>query len=124
MTVRQLAARARRALGKSPVYLAARGVEAIRWRAQRPWSAVVPKLVTARTLLRESGAADIDDLWNSLARRPFFLSSDDRTGWTDAFDREYAAAREQILADADRSLRHEFDLLGSGPIALGDRIPW
>src|SRR5439155_7202590 len=27
-------------------------------------------------------------------------------------------------ADADRSLRHEFDLLGSGSVELGDRIPW
>jgi hypothetical protein len=124
MTIGQFAARAKRALRKSPRYLAARGVEAIRTRAQRPWSAVLPKLITARTLLRESGAADVDELWNALAARPFFLSPDARTSWTDVFKREYPALCERIVADADRSLRHEFDLLGSGPVELGDRIPW
>jgi hypothetical protein len=124
MTVGQFAARAKRALRKSPRYLAARGIEAIRWRAQRPWSAVVPKLVTVRTLLRESGASDVDELWNSLAARPFFLSPDHRDSWTHVFEREYPGLRERIVADADRCLRHEFDLLGSGPVALGERIPW
>jgi len=124
MTVGQFAARAKRALRKSPRELAARGAEAIRWRAQRPWSALVPKLVTTRTLLRESGAADVDELWNALARRPFFLSPDDSASWTDVFTREYAGVRDRIVADADRSLRHEFDLLGSGPVELGDQIPW
>jgi hypothetical protein len=117
-------ARAKRALGKSPRYLAARGIEAIRWRAQRPWSAVVPRLMTAQSLLRESGEKTIDDLWAAVAARPFFLSSADRAAWTAAFDRDHAGARPQILADADRSLRHEFDLLGSGPVALGGEIPW
>src|SRR5580765_1192113 len=124
MTVGQFAARARRALRKSPRQLAARGVESIRWRAQRPWSAVVPKLLTARTLLREAGAADIDELWNSQLARPFFLSPDNRESWVPAFDGEYSGRRATIVDEAERTLRHEFDLLGSGPVALGDRIPW
>src|SRR5689334_13771038 len=124
MTVGQFASRARRALRKSPRYLAARGIEAIRRRAQRPWSAVVPKLITVRTLLRESDSIDIDGLWNALAARPFFIAAGDRQPWTEVFEREYAALRERIIADAKRSLRHEFDLLGSGPVAVGDSIPW
>jgi len=124
MTIGHFAARAKRALRKSPRYLAARGVDAIRSRAQRPLSAIVPKLVTARTLMREAGAVNIDQLWESLAARPLFFSPADRTSWTDVFRREYAGAVDRIIADADRSLRHEFDLLGSGPIALGEHIPW
>jgi hypothetical protein len=99
-------------------------VEAIRWRAQRPWSVVVPKLVSPRTLLRESGAADIDELWNLLAARPFFIAPEHRTSWSTAFTQEYAGIGECLVADADRSLRHEFELLGSGPVALGERMPW
>jgi len=124
MTLGQFAERARRALRKSPRHLAARGVEAIRWRAQRPWSAVVPKLVSAQALLREAGAKDIDGLWTRLARQSFFLSTHDRASWVAAFDREYAGTRQRLVADADRSLHHEFDLLGSGPVSLGDSIPW
>src|SRR5206468_12800816 len=60
----------------------------------------------------------------ALAVRPFFLSPDARTLWTDVFKREYPTLCERIVADADRSLRHEFDLRGSGPVELGDRIPW
>src|SRR5690349_24391693 len=115
MTVGQFAARAKRALRKSPRYLASRGVEAIRWRAQRPWSAVVPKLVTTRTLLREAGVANVDELWNALAARPFFLSPDRQKSWTEVFIREYAGIGDRIVAEADRSARHEFNLLGSGP---------
>ena len=125
MNVGQFAARAKRALGKSPRYLAARGVDAVRSRVQRPWSSVLPKLVTERSLLRQAGAADVDALWTALQQRPFFLSPSCRPEWVAAFDREYGtAARDRIVADADRSIRHEFDLLGSGPVSLGRDIPW
>ncbi|MDI7275928.1 MAG: hypothetical protein QME94_08105, partial [Anaerolineae bacterium] len=33
-------------------------------------------------------------------------------------------AAAQIVAEADRICRHTFDLLGSGPVALGARIDW
>jgi len=124
MTTAEFTARAKRALRKSPRELAARGVEAIRWRVQRPWSSVLPRLVTERGLLRQTGAADIDALWTSLAARPFFLSPADRPRWTAVFEREYSSSCARILEDAGRALRHEFDLLGSGPVGLGAEIPW
>src|SRR5262249_52449549 len=55
MTTSEFTARARRALRKPPGYLAARGVDAIRRRLQRPLSATMPSLVTERLLLRQSG---------------------------------------------------------------------
>ncbi len=124
MTAAEFTARAKRALRKSPKYLAWRGVEAIRWRAQRPWSSVLPRLITERTLLRQTGAPDVDALWSSLASRPFFLSPPDRQQWARTFEREYGSSRDRIIEDADRVLRHEFDLLGSGPVALGADLPW
>ncbi|HVZ20149.1 MAG TPA: hypothetical protein VG871_03755, partial [Vicinamibacterales bacterium] len=92
-------ARARRALSKSPRYLAWRGAEAVRWRVQRPWSSLLPRLVTERALLRQAGARDVDALWTSLASRPFFLSPAERAAWARAFDREYPSARDRIVAD-------------------------
>jgi hypothetical protein len=125
MTTSEFTARARRALRKPPGYLAARGVDAIRRRRlQRPLSATMPSLVTERLLLRQSGATDIDALWNSLVARPFFVSPDRRASWVPAFLREYPASCDRLVADADRVLRHEFDLLGSGPVDLGTTIPW
>jgi len=101
MTVGQFA-RAKRTLRKSARYLAARSVEAGRWRAQRPWSAVVPKLVTTRTLLRESGAADVEELWKALTVRPLFLSRHVRTSWTDVFKRSGSPAARAIHASSSR----------------------
>src|SRR4051812_10964590 len=35
-----------------------------------------------------------------------------------------AGERDSVLAVADRVAAHEFDLLGSGPVALGEEIDW
>jgi Heparinase II/III-like protein/Heparinase II/III N-terminus len=124
MTTSEFAARARRALRKPPGYLAARGIDAIRRRLQRPLSSALPRLVTERMLLRQAGEPDIDALWDSLAARPFFVGPGRRASWAAAFQREYPASRDRIVADADRAVRHVFDLLGSGPVDLGADIPW
>ncbi|MDQ3740255.1 MAG: heparinase II/III family protein, partial [Actinomycetota bacterium] len=44
--------------------------------------------------------------------------------WERELDALDATARDDLLARADRALRHEFDLLGSGPCRLGERIDW
>ncbi len=117
-------ARAKRALRKPPQYLARRAMEAARWRMQRPWSAALPHLLTERSVLRQTGAPSVDALWERLAARPFFLNPSKRSGWADCFRRQYPRSCARVLEDADRVLRHEFDLLGSGPKALGAELPW
>jgi hypothetical protein len=66
----------------------------------------------------------VDALWESLQHAPFFITAAHRTGWTDAFRSRFPGAASAIVADADRILRHEFDLLGSGCVALGAKLPW
>jgi hypothetical protein len=124
MNSSEFGARIRRAFGRSPWYLARRSVEAAGHRLQRPWSAVLPRLVTERALLRQTGEPDVGALWSRLASRPFFLNPDRRESWAHAFSGEYPAARDAIVAAADRVVRHEFDLLGSGTKSLGGDIPW
>ncbi|HEX7291850.1 MAG TPA: alginate lyase family protein [Conexibacter sp.] len=44
--------------------------------------------------------------------------------WERELEQLDAPGREELLARAERVLRHEFDLLGSGPTQLGPVLPW
>ena len=121
---RSIVARLGRALRRSPRYLAWRAIDSARRRARRPWSHVYPRILTDRALLAALGAPDIDRLWDQLAAQPFFISSADRAPIAGAFEAEYPGAAAGIRRAADAVLRHEFDLLGSGPHTLGSPLPW
>ncbi|MEW5977037.1 MAG: alginate lyase family protein [Acidobacteriota bacterium] len=54
----------------------------------------------------------------------FFINSLKASEWTVTVCRSFPASRSEILAQAESSLRHEFDLLGSGPTFLGEKIDW
>jgi uncharacterized heparinase superfamily protein len=118
-------ARARRALRRPPGYLARRALESARRRARRPWSSVAPRLLSDRALVRMSGAPSIDALWERQAQRPFFVRPSQREPWTAAFAARFpSSSAAAAIGAADAAVRHEFDLLGSGPTALGSRLPW
>lgn len=120
----ELLARARRAARKSPRELASRLAE-IGWaQLQRPWSRVYPHVLTERALLKLAGAPSVDALWQRQQARPFFVSPDRRADWTRAFRDRYPDASAAILNAADRVVRHEFDLLGSGCVTLSPKLPW
>lgn len=78
--------------------------------------------LTLSGLLAELGARDLDELWQVLAQRPY-------PAHTERVSREQLEALcpgdgAVLLARADAALRHEVDLLGSGPVALGQAIDW
>lgn len=114
----------RKAPEKSPAYILGRMGEETRRVARKPWSHVYPALVSDRTLLAAMDAASIDALWAELAEAPFFLHPSERDRWTTVFLERYPEARREIIDAAERVLRHEFDLLGSGVCALGPHLPW
>jgi hypothetical protein len=117
-------ARLRRASRRPPGYLARRALDSARRRARRPWARVYPRLLTDRTLLQTLGVHDIDEAWRLLQARPFFLHPSDQSLMIRRFSESYPAAEKEIRRTADAVLRHEFDLLGSGPVALGQSLPW
>jgi len=117
-------ARARRAMRQSPRYVAGRALASVQRRARRPWASVAPRLLTDRALLHATGARSIDELWDRMQRRPFFIPAGARREWTAAFVDRFPDARAGIVRSADAAVRHEFDLLGSGPQALGPALPW
>jgi hypothetical protein len=117
-------ARVGRALRRPPRYIAWRLLDAARRRARRPWSLVYPRLLTERALLFALRAPDVDRLWDDLASQPFFIDSRQRASTATAFGRQHADSCDDLVRRADAILRHEFDLLGSGPQRLGPALPW
>lgn len=109
---------------KTPRQVADRAYEEVARVAWRPWTRVRPGLLTDRRLAASAGADSIDSLWRDLAVAPFFLRSADRAAYVTAFVDRYPEAKAGIVAAAERVLRHEFDLLGSGACMLGDALPW
>src|SRR5206468_316156 len=93
-------------------------------RARRPWTRIYPQMLSDEALLRATRCSTFDALWQRQLERPFFLHVGDRDLWTRTFTSRYAAAAAHRIADAEAAMRHEFDLLGSGPTALGSRLPW
>jgi uncharacterized heparinase superfamily protein len=113
-----------RACRRSPRYLASRALTSAQYRSRRPWAYLYPRLLTERRLLSSLDARDVDTLWNDLAQQPFFVSCADRHLVAGRFIDEYSDSRDTIVQAADAVLRHEFDLLGSGPRSLGATLPW
>ena len=118
-------ARLRLVLRRSPQYLAWRALDSARRRSRRPWSYAYARLLTDRSLLASLGARDIDTLWRELSEQPFFIGARARSQTVAAFRGQYPDAAARIVRQADAVLRHEFDLLGSGPRPLGSwRASW
>lgn len=93
-------------------------------RFRRPWSTIYPRLITERSLVNAAGAQSIDALWNMQQGSEFFISSAEREPRTRTFRARFPGALATIIEAADRVLRHEFDLLGSGCMNLGPALPW
>jgi hypothetical protein len=124
MTLVTLLARGRKALRMPPRKLMARLSESVRHRTRQPWAHVYPRLLSDRTIIGESGAASLEELWQRQASQPFFLRPADRAGYVAAFRSRYPGKAEQVIADADAVIRHEFNLLGSGVKTFGAKLPW
>ncbi len=114
----------RRASRKTPRQLASRLLEMGAQQLQRPWARVYPHLLTERALLKAAGAPSIDALWQERLAAPFLVSPGRREILTRTFGERYSDAGAVIVAAAERVLRHEFDLLGSGCVALSRELPW
>jgi len=114
----------KRAAGKSPGYLARRaalearralGAKSLRRRLARE---------TAPVLARRAGVASLRELWERSSARTLSFGEAERETLRALYSGRFAAERERLLADVERTLAHEFDLLGSGPVRLGSTIDW
>lgn len=113
--------KARRAIGKPPLYVARRIIAEIsasseRWRA--PWRA---RRTTGRSIRAAFGSPSIGDLWNRLLVRGVL-----RTASIDPidFDRMCPGDAQRIFARAEDAVNHRVQFLGTPLHELGDDIDW
>jgi uncharacterized heparinase superfamily protein len=115
--------RGRKAMRMPPRVLAARLRDEVRQQTKRPWASVYPRVLGDRTVL--GAATSFDGWWAArLESGTFFLRPSDRARWIDVLNARYPHEASRIVAVAETVLRHEFDLLGSGPVAVGASLPW
>jgi uncharacterized heparinase superfamily protein len=115
--------RGRKAMRMPPRVLAARLRDEVRQQTKRPWASVYPRVLADRTVL--GAATGFAEWWAArLESGAFFLRPSDRARLIDELRSRYPDAPGRIIATADTVLRHEFDLLGSGPVAVGAALPW
>ncbi len=73
-------------------------------------------------LLQKTGARSIDELWESVLDRPYpFVRA---SAELQEIGARWPEEPPRVLAAARRALEHEIDLLGTGPVELGDPIDW
>jgi hypothetical protein len=96
-------------------------------RARRAAAALRGAGTGEREILAAIGARNRADGLRRLRDRrasPFFVSTEQAPDVVARFRDAFPGQVEAIIAAADRALRHEVDLLGSGPTRLGEEIDW
>ncbi|RMG49090.1 MAG: hypothetical protein D6723_14355 [Acidobacteria bacterium] len=78
--------------------------------------------MTGRRLARLFGLPDLDALWVHLGQNSYVSP----VGPVDAdtYDQLCPGDAARIIQQAERALQHEVDLLGSGPVSLGEKVDW
>lgn len=113
-----------RTAGKSPRFLIRRAAREI-GRAAR--ARLLPRRlerISASEVAAQAGFRSPREFWVALAGQGFFLSAADAALMRALYRERYRAEAVALREAAERAMRHEFDLLGSGPTDLGPRIDW
>lgn len=107
---------------KSPAYILRRIWQEAKSESDYFLRSVHRKRASRRFICARLSETTIADAWTTLAARPFpFIPSlTDLNKFPDMVPIEYA----RLLAAARRGLNNQVDLLGSGPISLGETIDW
>ena len=75
----------------------------------------------------ESHFSTIQEFLDHLAAKEniqYFINSNQREAYTSAIHANFPAIVSQTITAADKICEHYFDLLGSGPTYLGEKIDW
>ncbi|MBV9083680.1 MAG: alginate lyase family protein [Acidobacteriaceae bacterium] len=120
--MQELLAKARRAARKPPRYIVSRLVLEARAEAERYWGPRRARRFDTASLLAETGANSLSELWERLQSNPYVACTN--ASMPADYERICPGDRERILLQAEDALNHRVNLLGSGPIELGATIDW
>lgn len=112
----------KRGLQKPPHIVFERILYEIKAECGRFWEPYFPHFLTLSFLLRKFKSTSLEELWNTLSSKPFCTECSliDLT----VYDTSTDDTHTHILKKAEDVLHHKVDLLGSGPIFLGNCIDW
>jgi hypothetical protein len=122
MNVRSAVTLGRKALRKPPRAVARRAWTEARTELERFAGPLRGRRFSERALLAENEAATIDGLWEAVLARPYpFVRSGAELA---ALEQRRPEERVRVLAAAERALKREVDVLGTGPVLLGIPADW
>lgn len=111
----------RRGFKKPPRYVVERIAHEVRGQAERHMAPLRARRMTPAEAARRAGHANCVAWWAALSERDYMAETRVRL---EALDSICPGDAHTILADAERALTREVDLLGSGPVKLGTPIDW
>ena len=114
--------RLRRVLGKPPRYIAQRAASELRTQVERIRGPRRASQFDVPSLLMATDASGLDELWERLATQPY-LAHTSRVS-PDLYEQLCPGDAQRIFNAAEAVLNHEVNLLGSGPVQLGNQIEW
>lgn len=117
----ELILKIRRGLKKPPRYIVERIMHEIRGRAERYLAPRRASSTTSERLANREGYSSVSDWWASLAKRSHVGQSRMSAGELEGI---CPGDIDMLIAEAERALRREVDLLGSGSIELGTPTDW
>jgi len=112
----------RRVLRKPPRFIYERICYEIKAESGRFWEPYLPQFITSSFLLRKFKKHTIEELWNDLASKPYCTNCESLDKTT--YESLTGDTTQRIIKEASDALKNEVDLLGSGPISLGEAIDW
>jgi len=111
-----------RGVRKPPKVILRRIGDEVRAELERFIAPARARYVTGSYLVKQFGGADIDSLWEHLASTPYLAATESVE--PSHYEQVCPGDAERILSQAAKALNSEVDLLGSGPIQLGEPIAW
>ena len=122
MRLLKTALRAQKILRKSPRYVIGRVLQEAECELDRWLAPGRARNLDRARLLAMARASSVEELWDRLRRRPFPAA----TARMDsaALDRTEPGESARVLEAARLACGRTVDLLGTGPVALGQSIDW
>lgn len=112
----------RRGMHKPPNVIVRRLNNEIRSELERFIAPLRAQKLTGRRLVKAFGLQDIDGLWDYLGKHPYVAMVDNIN--VDEYENLCPGDIKRILTMAEKAIHHEVNLLGSGPVKLGEKIDW